>query len=96
MLLLKTNDDLDMVKQKMHTYPGKELLDLMLGVNLKGKNPSTFFCLLNICLRISWSALTTTNLYYFVFSIALSEITTMKILKFNETRALAVWNNHRG
>ena len=40
---MKTNDDLDMVKQKMHPCPGKELLDLMLGVNLKGKNPSMFF-----------------------------------------------------
>lgn len=76
---MKTNDDLDMVKQKMHPCPGKEWLVLMLGVNQKGKNPSMFFVFKHAFEDVMECP--DNNKSLFVLSLTLSEITTVEILK---------------
>ena len=76
---MKSDDDLDMVKQKMHLCPGKELLDLMLGVNQKGKNPSMFFVFKHTFEDVMECPYG--NKCLFVLSLTLSEITTVEILK---------------
>ena len=91
---MKTNDDLDVVKQKMHPCPGKELLDLMLGVNQKGKNPSMSFVFKHTFEDVIECP--NDNKSLFLLSLTLSEITTVEIIIENESRVLAAWNNYRG
>ena len=91
---MKSNDDLDMVKQKMHLCPGKELLDLMLGVNQKGKNPSMFFVFKHTfedvmeCPYI-WQQMFICTLSYLVRNYNSGNTE-------NVTRVLAAWSNPRG